>query len=168
MTTTSPPTRCVPDSWPTTTCGTRSAARAAVPSHRRTRDRVPFGDRLTVSQMLALYRARGLGDIASKAYDVWRIVRLANPAAAVTNEVRERLTKAVLSWGRDQVSRRLVEAYVEEIGRAAIDLYGGRLGAIRREAIVAASPEAPPHEPRPGRLRQLANAIRSLRRPSKN
>lgn len=90
-------------------------------------ERVPFGDRLTIAQALAVYRWRGAIDWAERAYDVWRVVRLVNPATAAANEAREQLSKAMMEWGRDAVSRRLTEAYVEEIGRAAIDLYGGRL-----------------------------------------
>jgi hypothetical protein len=90
-------------------------------------DTVPFGDRMTVAQFLTLYRARRAIDLADKAYDVWRIVRLINPATAATNEARERLTRAIFSWGKDHVTRRLAETYVEEVGRAAIDLYSGRL-----------------------------------------
>jgi len=90
-------------------------------------EQVPFGDRLTVAQALAIYRWRGTIDAAERAYDVWRIIRLANPATAATSEMREQLSKAMMQWGRDAVARRLMEAYVEEIGRAAIDLYGGRL-----------------------------------------
>lgn len=90
-------------------------------------ERVPFGDRLTVAQALALYRWRGALDMAGQAYDVWRVIRLMNPATAVANEAREQLSKAMMQWGRDAIARRLTEAYVAEIGRAAIDLYGGRL-----------------------------------------
>lgn len=97
---------------------------------------VPFGDKMTVSQFLTIYRARQLVDVAGRAYDIWRIVRLVNPATAMTNEARERLTKALFSWGREHVSRRVVSAYIEEVGRASIDLYGGRL----RKAVPAAVP----------------------------
>ncbi|WP_083567428.1 GTPase [Hyphomicrobium sp. CS1GBMeth3] len=90
-------------------------------------DNVPFGDRLTVAQALTLYRWRGAIDWAERAYDVWRVIRLANPATAAANEAREQLSKAMMQWGRDAIARKLVEAYVLEIGRAAIDLYGGRL-----------------------------------------
>ncbi|MEQ1653658.1 MAG: hypothetical protein ABL897_14310 [Hyphomicrobium sp.] len=88
---------------------------------------IPFGDRLTVSQVLTVYSWRSVADVAEKAYDIWRIIRLANPATAVTHEARERLSKAMLTWGREHVTRRLAETFVEEVGRAAIDLYGGRL-----------------------------------------
>lgn len=90
-------------------------------------ERVPFGDKITVAQALTFYRWRGAVDYAEKAWDLWRIIRVANPITAATHEVRERLSTELLQWGRDEVARRLAEAYVREIGRAAIDLYGGRL-----------------------------------------
>lgn len=93
---------------------------------------VPFGDRLTVAQILAAYRWRGMFDVAERAYDIWRIVRMVNPMTAVTNEARERLTRSVLNYGKEHVSRRIAEAFVEEVGRAAIDLYGGRLAVAHR------------------------------------
>ena len=88
---------------------------------------VPLSDRLTVAQVLALYRWRGAISVAEKAYDVWRLVRLVNPLAAASNELRERLSRQVMQWGRAHVTQRLAQAYVREVGRAAIDLYGGRL-----------------------------------------
>ncbi len=92
---------------------------------------VPFGDRMTVSQFISIYQWRHMLDAAERAYDIWRLVRLVNPATAITNEARERLSRALFQWGREHVMRRLVEAYVEEVGRAAIDLYGGRLRIAR-------------------------------------
>lgn len=88
---------------------------------------LPFADRLTVSQILNIYRWRHAVDVADKMYAVWRVIRLTNPAAAVTNEARERMTRALMQWGREHVTRRLAETFVQEVGRAAIDLYGGRL-----------------------------------------
>ena len=92
---------------------------------------VPLSDRLTVGQALALYRWRGTIDAFEKAYDIWRLVRLANPVAAATQEIRERLSKQMLQKGREHVTRQLAETYVKEVGRAAIDLYGGRLGVSK-------------------------------------
>ena len=65
---------------------------------------VPFGDSLTVAQILAAYRWRGMFDGAERAYDIWRIVRFVNPATAVTNEARERLTRAGYNYGKEHVS----------------------------------------------------------------
>lgn len=93
---------------------------------------IPFGDQLTVAQVRAVYRWRGAVDVAERAFDLWRILRIVNPATAVTNEARERLSRAVYNYGKEQVSRRIAEAFVEEVGRAAIDLYGGRLKVAER------------------------------------
>ncbi len=103
---------------------------------RMIENNVPFGDRMTVSQFISIYRWRHMVDAAERAYDIWRLVRLVNPATALTNEARERLSRALFQWGREHVMRRLVEAYVEEVGRAAIDLYGGRLRIARAPSDV--------------------------------
>jgi predicted GTPase len=93
-------------------------------------ENVPLGDRLKVAQILGLYRWRGAVDIAERAYDVWRILRMANPITAATHEAREHLSHEMLRLGQEHLARRLVTAYVEEVGRAAIDLYGGRLAPL--------------------------------------
>lgn len=90
-------------------------------------DNIPLGDQLTVAQVLKIYRWRSVVDVASQAYDLWRIVRLLNPVAAVSNEARERLTRKLYAGVRDELAGRLTRGYVREVGRAAIDLYGGRL-----------------------------------------
>ena len=112
---------------------------------------IPLGDRLTVAQLMAVYRWRGMVGVAERAYDVWRVIRLANPATAVTHEAREQLSRAVVNWSKERVGRRIAEAYVEEVGRAAIDLYGGILRP-HAESEASGSGEAE----RPGRaLRAL-------------
>lgn len=88
---------------------------------------MPLSDQVTVGQMMKFYGWRSWATYAGRAYDVWRVLRLANPAVAVTNEMRERISRRLMSWGRDEVTRKLARLYVEEVGRAAIDLYGGRL-----------------------------------------
>ncbi len=88
---------------------------------------VPFGDKITVAQALTLYRWRGAVGAAEKAWDLWRLLRLANPVTAAAHEVRERLSNELIQWGRTEILRRMAAAYVREVGRAAIDLYGGRL-----------------------------------------
>lgn len=97
-------------------------------------DHVPFGDRMTLAQFWAVYRWRRGLKVIDGAYDVWRLIRLANPVTAMTHEARERLSRALLQWGREHVSRRITETFVDEVGRAAIDLYGGRL-RVKHEAL---------------------------------
>jgi predicted GTPase len=87
----------------------------------------PLGDRVTLAQLMWLYRWRGALQLAEKGYDLWRIVRLLNPVSAATHELRERFTRQIYDAGREHLARRLAQAYVKEVGRAAIDLYGGAL-----------------------------------------
>jgi uncharacterized protein len=96
-------------------------------------ENIPFGDKVTVGQALRVYQWRSAIDVAQKGWDVWRMIRLLNPAAAVTQEVRERLSKQMYEWGREELAKRLARAYVKEVGRAAIDLYGGRLRVTAEE-----------------------------------
>lgn len=90
-------------------------------------DNVPLGDRLTIAQLMQIYRWRGAIKAAETAWDVWRALRVINPATALASEVRERLSKAMMQWGREHLARRITQIYIEEVGRAAIDLYAGRL-----------------------------------------
>jgi uncharacterized protein len=90
-------------------------------------DSFPLGDRVTVAQLMWLYRWRGALQLAEKGYDLWRILRLLNPVSAATHELRERFTRQIYEAGREHLARRLAQAYVKEVGRAAIDLYGGNL-----------------------------------------
>jgi predicted GTPase len=87
----------------------------------------PLGDRVTVAQVMWLYRWRNAINLAEKGYALWRVVRLLNPVAAATTELRERFTRQIYEMGREHLGRRLARAFVREVGRAAIDLYGGNL-----------------------------------------
>lgn len=109
---------------------------------RFTTDNVPLGDRLTVANALAVYRWRGAVDVAEKAYNIWRIARFANPMAAATHELRERMSKQIVDAGRTHFADRLVKSYVKEVGRAAIDLYGGRLRIAPEELQANVSPSS--------------------------
>jgi predicted GTPase len=87
----------------------------------------PLSDRITVAQLMWLYRWRGTLDLVEKGYDLWRVVRLLNPMSAATQELRERFTRQLYEMGRVHLAGRLARAFVKEVGRAAIDLYGGNL-----------------------------------------
>ncbi len=94
---------------------------------------IPLGDQLTVGQIIRVYRWRSAIDVVQKGYDVWRVIRMLNPATAATQELRERLSKRMVDWGKDEIGKRLARGYVQEVGRAAIDLYGGRLRVTEAE-----------------------------------
>jgi predicted GTPase len=100
------------------------------------RENIPLGDRLTVRQVMTIYRWRSVIGMAEMAYDLWRVVRLMNPASAITQEMRENVTRQIYDWGREELARRLATAYVREVGRAAIDLYSGRL-RVAPEALAS-------------------------------
>ena len=97
------------------------------------RDHIPLGDQLTIGQIVKLYGWRSLIGYAEQAYDVWRMIRMLNPISAATHEIRERFSKKMYEMGREHLTRKLAERYVEEVGRAAIDLYGGRLKVTASE-----------------------------------
>jgi len=96
-------------------------------------ENIPLGDQLTVGQVLKIYGWRSAIGMAEKAYDIWRLVRLVNPVTAAAQEAREQITKHLYANVRDQLARQLARAYVREVGRAAIDLYGGRLKVSEAE-----------------------------------
>ena len=97
------------------------------------RESIPLGDQITVGQLIKLYGWRSLIGYAERAYDLWRIVRLLNPVTAATHEIREQFSRRMYEIGREHIIRTLAERYVEEVGRAAIDLYGGRLRGTSEE-----------------------------------
>ena len=101
---------------------------------------VPLGDRLTIGQMMQLYQWRKVVDMASAAYDIWRIVRMVNPVSAVTQEIRERVSKSLYTGLREQLAKRLAARFVTEVGEAAIELYSGRLSL--ETAAAEAAPDA--------------------------
>lgn len=97
------------------------------------RNNVPLGDQITVGQFIKLYEWRTVVDYAERAYDLWRVIRLLNPVSAATHEIREQFSRRMYEIGREHIIRKLAERYVEEVGRAAIDLYGGRLRVTTEE-----------------------------------
>jgi hypothetical protein len=121
---------------------------------------IPFGDKLTVGQAIRIYQWRSAIDVAQKGWDIWRMIRLLNPATAVTQEVRERLSRQMYQWGREELAKRLARGYVKEVGRAAIDLYGGRL-RVSAEELEAHITEAAGRDRRNAALAQ-AEPLRLL------
>ncbi len=88
---------------------------------------IPLGSRLTVAQFAQIYRWRGIYDVAGRAWSMWRVARLLNPATAATYELREKLSNSLIQWVKGTISGRLVRAFIHEVGAAAIDLYSGEL-----------------------------------------
>jgi hypothetical protein len=114
---------------------------------------LPFVHAVPLSTCLWWYRRRGLLTLASRANDIYRVFRpIFDPVSALFGEVRGRVTQEVVQFGGDRLRRTLTRLLLEEAGRAAIDLYSGRLriDEARLEAALARPDTAPP--PGPPRL----------------
>ncbi|WP_045836181.1 hypothetical protein [Hyphomicrobium sp. 99] len=105
---------------------------------------IPLGNRLTVAQFAQIYRWRGIYDVAGRAWSVWRVARMFNPATAATYELREKLSNSLIQWVKGTISGRLVRAFIREVGAAAIDLYSGELrkAASDKKEKKSATPQA--------------------------
>lgn len=95
---------------------------------------IPYGDRLTVAQALTIYRWRSAIAVAERAYDIYRVIRaIINPLTAIGGEMREQTQRQMLDNIRNAAAKRIAQVYVKEVGRAAIDLYSGRMKVTAKE-----------------------------------
>lgn len=118
-------------------------------------DHVPAADRLQVGQALRLWRLRSSSMKYYKgAYLTFRLARLINPVGALLAEARERIVS--VAWGStsDYLREKGARIWVEEVGRAAIELYSGRLQANADELADLAGNETA-EVVRPGPVRVL-------------
>jgi hypothetical protein len=76
-----------------------------------------------------------------KAYSVLRILRVISPLNAAIAELRDRIVDDLFDNLQAQVRRKIVHIWIEEIGRAAIDLYSGRLRVDAVQLAEAAAGE---------------------------
>jgi predicted GTPase len=119
---------------------------------------VPLSDRLTVTQLLwlpgAWEKAGRLGETAQHLYTLYRLVRpVINPAGSVMAEVRGLIQDELLTSAKATLQSRMTRLVILEVGRAAIELYSGRmkldLAELEQAATTAAregavQPVAPP------------------------
>lgn len=126
-------------------------------------DEVPFSDRIRVGQLLRLwgYRpamASGLS-YGRRAWRAYRLARLANPLHALAAELRGLFMQELSATAREYLLRRLGRIWIEEVGRAAIELYSGRLQrdaeAVAALAEAEATADAAEPAPLPGPARVL-------------
>jgi len=91
-------------------------------------DQVPAAHMIQVGQVLRLWEYReGSMKLYRGAALAYRLVRLVNPISALLAEARERILGVAFDETSDYLKQRGARIWVEEIGRAAIDLYSGRL-----------------------------------------
>ncbi|WP_246317471.1 GTP-binding protein HSR1 [Hyphomicrobium methylovorum] len=105
---------------------------------------IPFGGRLTVAQFAQIYRWRGIYDFAGRAWSIWRVLRVVNPATALTYEMRERLSGSLLQWLKGSITGRLSRAFVNEVGAASVDLYSGELRRAAAAGRAQSKSKVPP------------------------
>jgi uncharacterized protein len=126
-------------------------------------DQVPFSDRISARQLALAWGYRPAVESAMrhgrKAYALLRVARMVSPLNAVLAELRDRVMDELYSELNSKVRHRLVRLWIEEVGRAAIDLYSGRLRADSAQVVAQASAEASaagaPDGELPGPLRLL-------------
>jgi predicted GTPase len=107
-------------------------------------DMFPFSDRLTFAQLLWAYestdRAKSLIKVGGNVYGAYRALRpVINPAGAILSEAQRMIFDAAWGKGKDYLQRKLTHLLVLEVGKAAIELYSGRLKhkAIELDEIAA-------------------------------
>ncbi len=125
-------------------------------------DQVPFSDRISARQLALAWGYRPAVENAMrhgrKAYALLRVARMVSPLNAVLAELRDRVMDELYSELNAKVRHRLVRLWIEEVGRAAIDLYSGRLRVDAAQVVAQASGEASagaPDRELPGALRLL-------------
>ncbi len=126
-------------------------------------EQVPLSHRIKAAHLV---RAWGYGPALSaglehgrRIYGVMRFARLANPLYALVAEFRDHLLDDLFATLQAGARRRVVRIWIEEIGRAAIELYSGRLRVDAADLAAIAASEglggaAAAAEP-PGLLRVL-------------
>ena len=100
---------------------------------------IKVGHVLWLNQKIDLY-----GPIWSVAYSVWRLVRLWNPAVAVSREISLIFEDKFGTVLLDRLRARVTQEFVLEVGRAAIDLYSGRLALSEEELRLARERDGAP------------------------
>lgn len=107
--------------------------------------RVPLSDAVRVSDVLNINAlVTRYGSAARAAHAAYRLLRVGvNPWQALFSELRDQLGGAGIDAGWQAMKGELARTLVAEVGRYAIDLYGGRL-RIDGERLVAAAQAAAP------------------------
>ena len=82
--------------------------------------------------------------LGTAGYSLWRLARLWwNPMVAIGRETNRILEDKFFATLFDRLRARLTQAFILKVGRAAIDLYAGRLALSDEEMRVAREVDAP-------------------------
>lgn len=91
-------------------------------------DHVPAAEMFQVGQLLRLWQVRTSSmKVYRGAKLVYRFARLVNPLSALLAEARERILDVAMDSTSSYLRQKGARIWVEEVGRAAIELYSGRL-----------------------------------------
>lgn len=116
---------------------------------------IPGIRQMKIGRVLWAWRTiKRYGPLAQAGYRLWRLARLLyDPATGLSREI-SRYTDASITTALSGGARRvLTQTFVLEVGRAAVDLYSGRLALSPEELREAAAADiAPTDLPAPVRL----------------
>lgn len=108
-------------------------------------EHVPLSHRLRARSVIRAWGYRPLlaagFEHGRKLYSIVRIARAVSPLHAIAAEVRDRLIGDLFDNVHTNVRRRIVRLWIEEVGRAAIELYSGRLRIDAQALAQAAASE---------------------------
>lgn len=124
---------------------------------------VPLSDKVKAGRLLRAWGYRPLVtagfEQGRKLYALFRVARAVSPWHAIIAEVRDHLVGDLFDNLQANVRTRIARLWIEEVGRAAIELYSGRLRVDALELAAAAAEEGLTNvavpRPSPGSLRIL-------------
>ncbi|ADC62674.1 GTPase family protein [Allochromatium vinosum] len=99
--------------------------RASRDLRRSITEHVPLSHRLTIGTLARAYRWRGFAERVLSLYRAGHLVL--NPVGALLNEALGQLRQRGFAAAREDLYRWLLQEYVRQVGRYAIELYSGRL-----------------------------------------
>ncbi len=109
-------------------------------------DHVPGSHMIHAGQLLRLWEFKPAAERGVRLFRgmtaIYRVARLVNPGAALLAEARERIFSALMGDAGAYLRRRGAQIWVEEVGRAAIELYSGRLRVDATRLADAAGAES--------------------------
>lgn len=110
---------------------------------------IPFVRQMKIGRVLWAWRTiERYGPLAQAGYRLWRLGRVAfDPLTALLREISGHTDDKMSTAIFDQARVWLTQAFVLEVGRAAIDLYSGRLSLSPEELREAAANDAAPTAP---------------------
>lgn len=108
-------------------------------------EQVPASHLVKMGQVVRIWELKTRFEPAYRtAHGIYRLVRWVNPISALVAEARGALMDQLLGSANQNVRQTLARIWVEEVGRAAIDLYSGRLAldAQHLDALLEAERQA--------------------------